>query len=410
MDNDTPRASSAGTKISSAKAPSDESKPVSSSSPAEGDRKEGKGSGGNVAPQFEDLIPNVKIRDFAYPSNDPRHYGHPLPTPDTSSSESDDDGSDTGYRSAERLFESDESDHDHAHSHHHHKKHHRIRPADVDTFIFPALTKELNDVGGGKMKVKEFYRAKAMFDFKRVTEWEMTIREGDDVVVVVGEKIGGAVKKNEEEEGGRSRELGSDVQLRDSTTERGKTGVVEEKKSSTTTSGESKTANTTTQHAQSLPSLSITSDATNATLTSTQSLKPTQQTTQQTPTQKPKSTTDLPTSTAPSDGRWASIDDLDSPPSTSLSNISAISKNDLSSSSATSAPAVQLSLDPDAKTVVEQMGSVVEYEGVYGEGWVTAVRFRFRGSVGGEGQGGGGRVRVRIVDLGLVPGNYIERC
>ncbi|TPX44006.1 hypothetical protein SeMB42_g04475 [Synchytrium endobioticum] len=93
--------------------------------------------------------PVVKIRDFAYPSADPRHIcARGLKSPDTIH-ETHDDEDDDGV--------------------------------DLDP-ILPALTKALAPVSHPNAPL-HFYRAKGVFDFERVTEWEASIKEGEEIVV-----------------------------------------------------------------------------------------------------------------------------------------------------------------------------------------------------------------------------------
>ncbi|KAJ3046958.1 hypothetical protein HK097_000369, partial [Rhizophlyctis rosea] len=279
------------------------------------------------------------------------------------SSFGDEDSDSDSYRSAERLFESDDSESDPSHKKHHNQHHHsRIKSDLADTIILPEVIRLLNLVPDSKLRITEFWRAKTMFDFKRVTEWEMTIREGDEVLVCVGERVGaheegdGKKKKEEEKGGGKgTRELGSDVELRESGagTEEGEKAGIKEKVKNVI----GKVLNMSEAHTESDPTL------TRSTTTETPSTTSTTPPTSSQPLIS-TSTTSLTTSST-SQGRWASIDDLDSDSehSSSQQNL-AISKNDLSSSSSPSdSTKIKVELDPDAKALVGQLGQVVEYEG-----------------------------------------------
>ncbi|KAJ3186205.1 hypothetical protein HDU85_007645 [Gaertneriomyces sp. JEL0708] len=303
-----------------------------------------------------EVIPGVKVRDFAYALTDPRHYGLPLLDNSNRSSRSSvdsdwpsssSDEGDASYSSSERLFESDDE-----------RRHGTSVPTSVShvdfhQVVLPALAKEIAQ-HMQEMDVM-FYKAKAMFDFNKVTEWEMSICEGDELVIAVTRTQSTTTNNEEEQQSRQHARDPSEASMDNSATPRGSvaTGLNE---------------------------------------------------------------------------RWASIDEIEKDAETRTSDIQSakLSTDSLSQG----ASAVTLHSDPSAQDLAGQLTQLLDYAEVYGEGWVTALRIKCKGRLSGDAVGDEttstgngspgvktderfsakkGKVRIKLVDMGLIPGNYIER-
>ncbi|KAI9098736.1 hypothetical protein DFS34DRAFT_618759 [Phlyctochytrium arcticum] len=354
--------------------------------------------------QYE-AIPGVKVRDFAYPPTDSRHYGLSLDDKSNRSStgsdwfssdedgdeEDDDDEDETAsYRSAERLFESDDDSSSHAQvsaakssrstASHSQQPERRPRPkdldpADVNALVVPVLINDLRQHMGGIDL--GFSRAKAMFDFQKVTEWEMTIKEGDELYIAY-------MKPPSPTQAQPTRE-------------------------------ESEAPEVKEEAAQSSDSQDKSADA-----------DPEEDT-----DNTPRASTTTPGRVTE---RWASIDTV----ADDLLHILHGASTRPAAASA-DAPSLALYCDPAPAELAAQLNQLLDYAGVYGTGWATALRFKCRArfeDAGPDKDGSGerlvaeypgsssspsadgkevstgpkkkGKVKIRLIDMGLVPGNYIE--
>ncbi|KAI8909456.1 hypothetical protein DFJ77DRAFT_123059 [Powellomyces hirtus] len=410
-------------------------------------------------------VPGVKVRDYAYHTTDARHYGMPLsaidssPTSRSNSSdwfsssssssssaedkendrEEEDDAASYGS-GAERLFESDtESD---LHQQHMQQQQQgvtshmrspiknissssnnneagstsrrRQRPAeiphrDMEATVLPHLASLLRQ-HMGHVDLK-FRYAKAMFDFQKATEWEMSLNEGEDLVIAYVEPPSPEPAPREKQTGDKEKEVGMEEQWKEN------------------------------------DSTNITGDSTPENQQQQQQQRPQSQTA--------KSETDTTATTlrgADNSERWASIDCVadelltivhggqQARPDTNSSTTSCSS-----SSSSSPSPSFSLNSDPPASDLAAQLNQLLDYAGVYGTGWATAVRFKCRGALppppppppaaaiaidqqqkksphpspstpmdvpataaGTAGKKATPRVKIKLVDMGLVPGNYIE--
>ncbi|KAI8816830.1 uncharacterized protein EV422DRAFT_607308 [Fimicolochytrium jonesii] len=308
--------------------------------------------------QYE-AIAGVKVRDYAYLPTDPRHYG--IATEGSiSSGRSDDsdffnrsDEEDGAYASAERLFESDEDDNNKtsskaartSHPAHHHLP--KVRTEDVLNVVLPLLAGQLRKYMGD-IDLR-FSRARALFQFQKATEWEMSIEESEEVYLAHVEPYK-PVETVKEAEGSRENK-----------SERDEEPQAEDQ-------GEEEDGN--------LARTSCTSE------------------------------------------RWASIDNV---ADHLLGMVHGVAKPD----SKAPAEPVTLQSDPPISEFAMQLNQLLDYAGVYGTGWETALRVKCRGNIPAAAesakseesdstkqaaqQKGKGKLKIRLVDMGLVPGNYIER-
>ncbi|TPX33469.1 hypothetical protein SmJEL517_g03610 [Synchytrium microbalum] len=112
------------------------------------------------------IIPTLKIRDFAYPLSDPRHVGRPITKQGTINEQDedhdhDDDDTDIDDTTPPPSANTNETG--------------------VDLhLILPALAKSLASASSPGL---QFYRARGVFDFDRVTEWESSVKEGEELIV-----------------------------------------------------------------------------------------------------------------------------------------------------------------------------------------------------------------------------------
>ncbi|RKO89300.1 hypothetical protein BDK51DRAFT_28253 [Blyttiomyces helicus] len=339
-----------------------------------------------AAPQAaaEDLgsyeaIPGVKVRDFAYPPGDPRHHGI-SPAPEASCTTEGDSDEDAEYSTAERLFDSDEEDAADA----------ARNPALLTGTLLPAFARVLND---GHMARVSFRRAKAAFEFKRVTDWEMTIVEGEEFFVATlggngagkggtAEGSGDGVKKDDVAGEATGAEAGGAEKT--DTKPAASTGDLIDK--AKRTSSEPAAASEPTPPAASGPI-------------------------------PPEAPTLAAKATNLGGGRWASIDEIESDdgaPKTAPSPATASSTSPLPKSP--SPPPLLPTLDPAPDVFAAQLQQFLDYQHVYGSGWVTAVKVKFRGRISKLKQAADAdappkrkpKLDIRLVDVGLVPGNYIE--
>ncbi|KND01441.1 uncharacterized protein SPPG_03245 [Spizellomyces punctatus DAOM BR117] len=337
--------------------------------------------------QFE-AIPGVKVRDFAFPTTDPRHYGLPLPKNSASSSRSNssdwfnsssDEDETTSYGSAERLFESDDDDH---RGRGQYRMQPRAHPNDVEAhdmnnLVLPEFAKQLREhLGGVELG---FYRARAMFDFQKVTEWEMTIAEGDEIFIAFigwldGDDVGSDTKPMEMDEEAENKT--GDPEKEEKAGEKEVGGEIERED----TSGDP----------QSMESEEVDDSAT-------------------------------PTASRDSglNERWASIDyvadDL----------LTIVHGGSKTTGDLNDRPAITVHSNPAPSDLAAQLNQLLDYAGVYGAGWATALRLKCRGKLeemvsqakskgkdaetDTETRPKKGKVKIKLVEMGLVPGNYIEK-
>ncbi|KAJ3176585.1 hypothetical protein HDU87_004913 [Geranomyces variabilis] len=377
-------------------------------------------------------IPGVTVRDFAYHVSDARHYGLPLAESSAMTSrsnssdwfsssegeddikEEDEDDDSKSYGSgAERLFESDtDSDQHHgsavaaagggaSSNHPPHaggrgsgsgktkspRRRAEIPPKEMETTVLPALAAQLSQhMGSVDLR---FHYARAMFDFQKATEWEMSLTEGEDLVIAT---VGPPAELNTSADENASK----DAQAADAA-DSAMTGVQDASASS---------ENATSEQMGSSAFGKETREDTTPVAVNDESVTST--------ASKPGS---------PSGGltganeRWASIDCVADELMTIVHGGTFRRPEDDGGTGPGSA-GIKLSLnsDPPASDLAQQLNQLLDYAGVYGTGWATAVRFKCRGHLPGiEGQSGpvksggaGVRVKIRLVDMGLVPGNYIE--
>ncbi|KAJ3152051.1 hypothetical protein HDU89_001698 [Geranomyces variabilis] len=377
-------------------------------------------------------ISGVTVRDFAYHVSDARHYGLPLAESSARTSrsnssdwfsssdgeddikEEDEDDDSKSYGSgAERLFESDTDSDQHHHgsavaaaggggtssNHPPHadgrgsgsgntkarRRRAEIPPKDMEATVLPALAAQLSQhMGSVDLR---FHYARAMFDFQKATEWEMSLTEGEDLVIAT---VGPPAELNISADD----DANKDVPAADDSA---MTGVQDASASS---------GNATSEHKGSPASGKETTEDTAAAAGNDESVI-------STASKRGSSSGGL---TGASE-RWASIDCVADELMTIVHGGTFRRPEDNGGTGAGSA-GIKLSLnsDPPASDLAQQLNQLLDYAGVYGTGWATAVRFKCRGHLASaEGQsdpvkpgGAGARIKIRLVDMGLVPGNYIE--
>ncbi|TPX67714.1 hypothetical protein SpCBS45565_g03602 [Spizellomyces sp. 'palustris'] len=333
-------------------------------------------------------IPGVKIRDFAFPTTDPRHYGLPLPKNAASSSRSNssdwfnsssDEDETMSYGSAERLFESDDDEHrgrgqyrmqPRAHPH-------DVEAHDMNHMILPEFARQLREhLGGVELG---FYRARAMFDFQKVTEWEMTIAEGDDIFIA----FVGSLDANDVDSDTKPMEVDEE--------EKDKAGAAEKEENP----GEEEAGGKIESEDTSVDPQSMETEGVD----------------------------DSATPTASRDSglneRWASIDyvadDL----------LTIVHGGSKTTGDLKDKPAISVHSSPAPSDLAAQLNQLLDYAGVYGAGWATALRLKCRGKLeemvsqakskgkdaetDTETRPKKGKVKIKLLEMGLVPGNYIEK-
>ncbi|KAJ3005752.1 hypothetical protein HKX48_000488 [Thoreauomyces humboldtii] len=365
-------------------------------------------------------ISGVTVRDYAYHATDPRHYGLPREDGSTpsertdsdewssnSSDEEDDDAA--SYGSAERLFESDEDNNTATHASpsrsrgHPNRRQPEVSCADMEATVLPQLASQLKG-HMGDINLK-FRYARAMFDFSKATEWEMSLTEGEDVLIAFVGSPEPPVQQAPSSGAAREIDTASSVTAAAGAggggggDERGGRGPP--------------------------PSLAERSEPDVSDSTA----------------RKKDATEDVTGSGRglPLDAvreRWASIDCV-------ADNLVAMAQeaSGKTPTMMTLDPSDRLiRCDPPTSDLAAQLNQLLDYAGVYGTGWATALRIRCRGRVvstvvggGGGGVGGAGasatgaaagitaaspssqarkaaksRIKVKLLDMGLVPGNYIE--
>ncbi|KAJ3213857.1 hypothetical protein HDU67_002358, partial [Dinochytrium kinnereticum] len=97
-------------------------------------------------------------------------------------------------------------------------------------------------------------------------------------------------------------------------------------------------------------------------------------------------------------GRWASIEEDDDE---NLSSLSAQTSKDQPTRDPMSHMPV-ISLIPEPPSFVEQLKEFIDYQPVYGSGWVTAIKVRVK-------EDWKGSTRLQMLDIGLVPTTYSSK-
>ncbi|KAJ3159467.1 hypothetical protein HDU86_001785 [Geranomyces michiganensis] len=268
----------------------------------------------------------------------------------------------------------------------------RRRPAeisakDMQATVLPEFAAQLSQHMGG-LDLR-FHYARAMFDFQKATEWEMTLTEGEDLVIAT------VVPPAERADPVEDRPANEDATA--------------EKADDAMTGAQDAPASLADAGTEQPGSIATEKEQAEETTTAAPKDK------SATPTLAKRSSSSGGLTGA--NERWASIDCVADELMTIVHG-GTFQKPEAGSVSGAGAAGVKLSLnsDPPASDLAQQLNQLLNYAGVYGTGWATAVRFRCRGYLPGiEGQrdpgklgDAGARVKIRLIDMGLVPGNYIE--
>ncbi|KAJ3396610.1 hypothetical protein HDU92_002558 [Lobulomyces angularis] len=187
-----------------------------------------------------------------------------------------------------------------------------------------------------------FYKVKALFEFKKVTEWEMDIKVGQELIVACRENVlentvENEINNNHVYTNNSTKNIPSTLNNQNNTNDDSKiTNVTKDFKN------ENKDENTTLT--------SVAETLSNAKLE-----------------------------------RWASID------------------VDLTSTGVDAEKGLNIFLEPDPDVFASQLREFVEYQKVYGEGWVTVLLVKVIAGYNDF------DVSVNMTDLGLVPENHLEK-
>lgn len=294
-----------------------------------------------------EAISGVKVRDYGFENTDCRHYGIPLPLDGEDSDESDESSNLSQYsdiiNSSELPALFDKTNEDPTPY-----EYRLLNADDVFKLVLPQLSKELQPhIGGVTVK---FQRIRAMFDFQKVTAWEMNIKENEELFIA-------SIDTNDEE----NKEDKTDKEDKKLDSNEDKNKESEIKADNSDDNGEEKDNDT--------------KDADDK--------------------NKEKDNND----DDDDEERWATIDEDDTQ----------------------STPDVTLRIDPVAPDFAAQLNQLLDYQGVYGSGWVTGIKLRIKGRqvkpkpdltsaiLGMDNDEQIAKIRVRMYNLGLVPGNYVEK-
>ncbi|KAJ3117011.1 hypothetical protein HDU96_008182 [Phlyctochytrium bullatum] len=96
--------------------------------------------------------------------------------------------------------------------------------------------------------------------------------------------------------------------------------------------------------------------------------------------------------------RWCSIEDDDDEDLSTLSTAGATGGNTNSHDPISHVP--NITLIPDPPSFAEQLKEFIDYQPVYGSGWVTAIKVRVK-------EDRRGRTQLKMLDIGLVPTGYV---
>lgn len=240
-----------------------------------------------------------------------------------------------------------------------------------------------------------FYKSRALFEFTKFTEWEMDIDVGQEMLVAYRDID--AEKKKEEASsngGGIKNESSSSSLAADTVAAVAATKII----TATTDSTKSSTLFTTATSSAS-PSLSSTSSPSTSSNNNNNNNS-------QVPRLAPASN---------NLERWVSIDeDLlgdeeDDEGSKSNPAASDGSGGEQDSNFTTDDIDMKLFLDPDPNIFASQLREFVEYQKVYGEGWITVVAMRVFARRNKNGDDSHWKIGVQMCDLGLVPVQYIQK-
>ncbi|KAI9202336.1 uncharacterized protein BJ171DRAFT_183228 [Polychytrium aggregatum] len=347
----------------------------------------------------------VHIRDFAYAESDPRHW-----TNNHSHSPGLDSDDDPEYGPAdEELFSSDVEEDDvspgsgagtgagTAHILNSSGQPLSKHSIDLKRDIAPMLAHYLNqDSTEHPSDQLDFYCVKAAFEFSKVTEWEMSIKEGNELIVaeIVPRK---QPHVPETQTPPTSLEAAKHV---DGSANAATAAAIHTPESDTLSA---KAPNSTAQPAAAasdLPaSTNHSSGLPSAKRDSLRGSEPTNLNTGNNAGQSEER------------DRWASVDDLDESGMGALvdSGNSVDSQHNILVSSDPSGdsdiqalfPFKEVEFEPEASVIGTKLREFVGYQKAYGEGWLTGVKLTIRGSQA--------RVKIRLLDLGLIPGNYVQK-
>ncbi|KAI8806157.1 hypothetical protein BJ742DRAFT_817749 [Cladochytrium replicatum] len=205
-----------------------------------------------------------------------------------------------------------------------------LKGLDIDFDVLPALGKHIVDLIRGEEGIEptselRFHCAKALYEFAKMTDSEMTVAEGDYIFVV-------RIEKSEEED------------IVDGRTEDPPPKNGEEDQPNSEAGGPVSKLNE--------------SDG----------------------------------SQALSD-RWCSIDEVPE----------ALAKSKEKQS-------LQIVTEPDREEFGAQIRQLIQYQKLYGTGWVTGVKLRVKGKgkAADWGEEVTGKVKITMQDIGLLPDNYLE--
>ncbi|KAI8834706.1 hypothetical protein BC829DRAFT_406968 [Chytridium lagenaria] len=98
--------------------------------------------------------------------------------------------------------------------------------------------------------------------------------------------------------------------------------------------------------------------------------------------------------------RWVSIEEDDDDDLSSLSNTQASAGVDNAMTKDPMSHIPAITLVPDPASFVDQIKEFLDYQPVYGSGWVTAIKVRVK-------EGKTGNTRLQMLDIGLVPTSYV---
>lgn len=257
-----------------------------------------------------------------------------------------------------------------------------------------------------------FYKSRALFEFTKFTEWEMDIDVGQEMLVAYRD-IDSEKKKddnNSSSGGGSSSSVAADAAAAAA--------------SASTTSASHDDDND--QQAKISPSThSINNNIASTTTTTTTFASPSLLPSKTTPASSSSTSNSLSASRTPtlpppepSDTleRWGSIDeDLLGDGNDDIKG----SNNYVSSVAAAAEIAkrddieMKLFLEPDPNIFASQLREFVEYQKVYGEGWITVVAMRVMARRNIQKTSGADEARwkigVQMYDLGLVPAQYVQK-
>ena len=107
--------------------------------------------------------------------------------------------------------------------------------------------------------------------------------------------------------------------------------------------------------------------------------------------------------------RWASLDD-DDEDTLQFTDKIGLTSEQFSQSLKVEKEAINLTLEPGISEFASTLQKFMQHCQVYGTGWLTGLQIKTRGRLQGTGDKARGQVSVTLLDIGLVPGNYIQKC